>query len=116
MIKARLPENEVQRIEALQSYEILDSLPELDFDAITLIASQICNVPIALISFVDEDRQWFKSNLGLGVSETHRDYAFCAHAINTPNELFVVPDSRKDERFSDNPLVTDAPSVIFYNI
>ena len=115
MIKARLPENEVQRIEALRSYEILDSLPELDFDAITLIASQICNVPIALISFVDEDRQWFKSNLGLGVSETHRDYAFCAHAILNQENDFEVKDTSLDPRFFDNPLVTDGPQIKYYS-
>lgn len=114
MIKARIPENEVQRIEALNSYEILDSVPELDFDAITSIASQICDVPIALISFIDQERQWFKSHLGLESTETHRDYAFCAHAILDQGNIFEVNDTGSDHRFFDNPLVTDGPKIKFY--
>jgi len=114
MIKASLPENEIQRIVALKSYNILDSLPELNFEAITFIASQICSVPIALISFVDEERQWFKSHLGLEASETHRDYAFCAHAILNKDNDFEVVDTSLDTRFFDNPLVTDGPKIKFY--
>lgn len=114
MIKAAIPDNEEQRLEALKSYEILDSSPELDFDAITLIASQICQVPIALISLVDENRQWFKSHRGLDATETSRDFAFCAHAILDQENYFEVQDTSLDLRFYDNPLVTDGPKIKFY--
>ena len=88
--------------------------PEEDFDQLTLIASQICGMPIALITFLDETRQWFKSSKGLDVSETARELAFCAHAINTPDALLQVEDARKDDRFHDNPFVVGEPHVIFY--
>jgi signal transduction histidine kinase len=114
MIKAAVTDNEEQRLEALKSYEILDSSPELDFDAITLIASQICEVPIALISLVDEKRQWFKSHRGLDATETSRDFAFCAHAILDQENYFEVQDTSLDLRFYDNPLVTDGPKIKFY--
>ena len=106
--------NEADRLENLKDYQILDTLPEKDFDDITMLASEICDTPISLVSLVDDDRQWFKSNHGLGVRETPREYSFCAHAIEKPNELFIIPDSRLDERFSDNPLVHNYPNVVFY--
>jgi len=114
MIPANIPPNEAERLDVLNSYNILDSLPEKEYDAITKIASGICNTPIALVSIVDEDRQWFKSRHGLDATETPRDLAFCAHSILQPNDLFIVNDATKDERFFDNPLSTHAPNVIFY--
>ena len=114
MIKPKMPANEQQRISALNEYLLLDTLPEKDFDDITKLASQICNTPISLISLVDKNRQWFKSHHGLSAPEMSREYSFCAHAINNPEEIFIVPDSTEDERFADNPLVTGDPHVIFY--
>lgn len=114
MTVAPLPENEKERLEALREYFILDTLPEKDFDDITKLASDICGLPISTITLIDPNRQWFKSNHGLTDSETPRDLAFCAHAINKPDEIMIVPDSRMDKRFFDNPLVTGAPNVIFY--
>lgn len=114
MIKPEIPFNENERLAALAEYHILDTLPEAEFDDITKIASQICQTPISLISLVDDRRQWFKSHHGLDTTETPRDVAFCAHAINNQDEILIVPDSRRDIRFHDNPLVTDDPHVIFY--
>ncbi|MDO7173541.1 sensor histidine kinase [Mariniflexile sp. AS56] len=114
MKKAPLPENEVKRLEALNSYHILDTFPEEEYDNITKIASEICDTPMALVSLVDTERQWFKSHHGLGATETHRDYAFCAHTILEPDNLFIVSDATKDERFFDNPLITGDPHVAFY--
>ena len=108
-----MPENEAARLEALHRYRILDTEPERSFDDLTLLASHICGTPMALISLVDADRQWFKSRIGIPISETARAVSFCAHAINH-RDLFIVPDARHDERFRDNPLVTGAPEIRFY--
>ncbi|MEP7264290.1 MAG: GAF domain-containing sensor histidine kinase [Bacteroidota bacterium] len=115
MIKAEIPVYELDRLKALQEYQILDTLPESDFDDITRLASAICEVPISVISMVDKDRQWFKSRYGnVADTETPRDIAFCAHAILNPHETLVVSDSSKDERFFDNPLATGGPNIVFY--
>lgn len=113
MIPAAIPENEEQRLQRLNELGILDTLEEQAYDDLTYLASQICNTPIALVSLVDKERQWFKSHHGLDAHETPRDVAFCAHAI-LDDKTFVVEDSSKDERFNDNPLATDAPFVKFY--
>ena len=112
-IRARLPEDEEARLAALNELEILDSAPEERFDRIVRIASEAFDVPIALVSLVDRDRQWFKSCIGLDVKETPRDMAFCAHAI-LEDEVLIVPDAFLDPRFADNPLVTGEPHVRFY--
>ncbi len=109
-----LPYEENDRIIALKSYDILDSLPEPDYEAVTDLAAQICQTPIALISLLDDKRQWFKSNHGLGLRETPREFAFCSHTIATPAEPLIVADSRADERFADNPFVKGDPHVVFY--
>ncbi|MDI1316350.1 ATP-binding protein [Flavobacterium sp.] len=114
MTKALLHQDEEKRLKLLKSFCIFDSNPEKDFDNITAIASQICDTPIALISLLDENRQWFKSHHGLNVSETPKDYSFCDHAINQSEEFLIVEDARNDERFYDNPLVTGEPYIVFY--
>lgn len=113
-VAAAMPANEPARLTALRSYGLLDSDPEQVFDDVTELASLLCNTPIALVSIVDDARQWFKSTVGLDVSETPRDVAFCAHAILNPEEVFVVEDARDDHRFALNPLVTGGPEIRYY--
>lgn len=112
-MKATLLPDEPQRLESLRQYAVLDTPAEAAFDDLTELAAHICEAPIALISLIDENRQWFKSKVGLDASETSRDVAFCAHAIHQPG-LFIVPDATLDERFADNPLVTGEPRIRFY--
>jgi PAS domain S-box-containing protein len=112
-MKAPLPADEAARLEALASYHILDSAPEQSFDDLTLLASHIAQVPVALVTLVDEARQWFKSTVGTAVRETPREYAFCAWAI-LGKEVMIVPDALEDERFRTNPLVHSEPGIRFY--
>ena len=111
---ADIPSDETGRLSALRELNILDTEAEKEFDELTALAAQICSVPIALISLVDERRQWLKSRVGLNLSETSRDVAFCAHAILQPDNLMEVPDTQLDERFSCNPLVLECPKIRFY--
>jgi GAF domain-containing protein len=114
VISARKPTNESERLNALRGYELLDTESEAAFDAMTRLAATLCRVPIALVSLIDENRQWFKSQCGLpGVSSTGLDVSFCGHAI-LQNGIFEVPDALEDPRFADNPLVTGEPHVRFY--
>lgn len=104
---------EKRRLQVLWQYDLLDTLPEAVFDELTELAARICEAPIALISLVDERRQWFKSRVGTTLEETSRDISFCTHAI-TGADLFVVPDASRDKRFAQNPLVTSEPRLRFY--
>ncbi len=108
------PVNELERRRALLTYKILDTNPEKDFDDITQLASEICNSPISVITLLDENRQWFKSKIGLDLNETNRDVSFCGHAIINPNENFIIENALEDERFFDNPLVTDGLKLRSY--
>src|SRR5688572_14099891 len=110
---APLPKNEVKRLKVLWQYDVLDTVPEEVFDDLTDLAAHICEAPIALISLVDEKRQWFKSRVGVSARETTRDISFCAHAI-LQSGLFIVSDATKDPRFKHNPLVTGPQKIRFY--
>jgi diguanylate cyclase (GGDEF)-like protein len=113
MIKPEIPDNEAERLHALRTLRILDTSHEERFDRVTRMAKRMFGVSISLVSLVDKDRQWFKSTQGIEATETPRDISFCGHAINQSG-LFIVPDAIEDVRFSDNPLVTDAPGIRFY--
>lgn len=117
MQKPKSHPQENLRIKTLQSMNVLDSKPEARFDRLTQYISSVLDVPIALISLIDTDRQWFKSQIGLSedgsITETPRDISFCAHAIHNEN-VFIINDALKDERFADNPLVLDDPNIRFY--
>ena len=113
MKSPKAPINEIQRLAALKRSKLLDTTAEEVFDDITKLASQICETPFALITLVDDTRQWFKSNIGLDVSETAREISFCSHAI-LGNKLFEIPDALNDERFRKNPLVVSDPHIRFY--
>src|SRR5438876_1968397 len=112
-MSAPIPLNEVKRLKVLWQYDVLDTVPEEVFDDLTELAARICEAPIAMITLVDENRQWFKSKIGVTINETSRDISFCAHAINQ-EDLFIVPDAAKDERFANSPLVVSEPKIRFY--
>jgi GAF domain-containing protein len=105
--------NEKTRLKVLWQYEVLDTIPEALFDDLTELAARICEAPIAMISLIDEKRQWFKSKIGVSINETSRDVSLCSHAIRQ-SDLFIVPDATKDPRFAQNPLVTSDPKIRFY--
>ncbi len=113
MKKPETPANEAARLAKLNEYRVLDTLPEPAFDALTALAAHIAGVPVALVSLVDADRQWFKSRYGLDAPQTPRDVSFCGHVVASEAPL-IVEDARLDERFADNPLVTGEPRVRFY--
>ena len=106
-------DDEARRLRALQSYAVLDTDAEQAYDDLTALAAQVLGVPVALVSLIDRDRQWFKSRVGLDVSETPRSQAFCDHAIRS-QDVMVVPDATLDPRFADNPLVQGEPGIRFY--
>ncbi|WP_101925013.1 MULTISPECIES: sensor domain-containing diguanylate cyclase [Luteimonas] len=114
MIRPGVPDNEVLRQATLDAYRILDTPPEAAFDDLVAIAAAICDVPIAVVTLIDHERQWFKAKLGLDDREGARDTAFCAHAILQPQETMVVRDATEDPRFRDNPMVSGTPHVRFY--
>jgi signal transduction histidine kinase len=109
-----IPSNEQERLAALGEYQILDSEVEKEFDDLSLLASEICQTPISMITLIDSERQWFKSGAPQGKKEISRSLAFCSHAINYPRETFMIPDMRADERFSDHPFVKGEPYIVFY--
>jgi GAF domain-containing protein len=112
-MKAPLPDNESARLEALRQYHILDTAPEQVFDDITKLAAFICGAPIAIMSLIDQERQWFKSRVGMQVEQTPREQALCAHTI-LKKEILEIEDTQSDRRFADNPLVLNAPHIRFY--
>ncbi|MEC8683252.1 MAG: GAF domain-containing protein, partial [Bacteroidota bacterium] len=114
MQKPALPANEQIRLSELRQLALLHTEPDPNYDTITRLAAAICEVPIALVSLIDADKQWFKAKIGWDLCDTARDISFCAHAILQPREITIIPDSRLDERFKGNPLLTSDYPVIFY--
>ncbi|MCK8519938.1 GAF domain-containing sensor histidine kinase [Aquimarina sp. D1M17] len=116
MIAPKIPTNEFQRQKAVEKYGLLDTLPEESFDSITRLISYICNVPIALITLLDNDRNFLKSHHGIPFNESPREISFCGHAINSEEPIMIVEDSRKDERFHDNPLVEEHGAIFYAGV
>ncbi len=114
MKKPLIPDNEVERLKDLQSHQLLNGLPDEDYDLITKLASDICGTSISFITLIDSKKQVFKSRQGINLKETSRDISFCAHAINTLGKLLIVNDANLDERFKENPLVIKDPKITFY--
>jgi len=116
MIAPKKPENEEKRLEAVHEYNLLNTLPEKDFDTITELLASICEVPISLITLLDTDRNFLKSHYGIPINESPRDISFCGHAILDDNEIFIIEDARIDERFEDNPLVKDNMAIFYAGV
>lgn len=114
MLAPPIPANEDARLAALRRYNVLDSESEQSFDDLLLVATAICGTPMAAVSLIDADRQWFKARVGIGVPQTPRDESFCAHALERPDQVLHVPDASADPRFADYPAVTGADHVRFY--
>jgi GAF domain-containing protein len=114
MPAADLPPDEEARLKALHELDLLDTEPEAEFDELVRRAAEATGAPVAVITLVDEARQWFKARVNLEMESSDRDLSFCAHVILTPGDLTVVPDTLDDERFSDNLLVTEDPNIRFY--
>jgi GAF domain-containing protein len=113
-MKNTVHSREEKRLASLKELEILDTQPEALFDHVVQIAASLCDVPISLVTLVDEDRQWFKANIGLeGVSQTPREVSFCTHTIEQ-DDISEIPNAKEDPRFADNPLVTSNPEIQFY--
>lgn len=113
MIKPTFPPDEKQRLAAVKSYHLLDTLPERDFDNITALTANICDTPIALVTLLDSDRNFLKSHYGLSINESPRDTSFCGHAILDESDVFIVQDARIDPRFQDSPLVRDMQAIFY---
>ena len=109
-----LPHNEAERLAALESYNIFDTAEEKDFDALASLASAICQVPIALVTFIDEKRQWFKAHHGTDITENSRKLSFCTHLLASSDDVMIVPDATQDDRFAENPVVTGPTKIMFY--
>ncbi|MAP54819.1 GAF domain-containing sensor histidine kinase [Altibacter sp.] len=116
MISPTLPKNEQERLRAVKSYNLLDTLPEQDFDNITALVASICDVPISLVTLLDADRNFLKSHYGIPFNESPRDISFCGHAILDESNIFIVEDARKDKRFKDNPLVTEQGAIFYAGV
>lgn len=116
LIAPKFPVDEQQRLEALRSYHLLDTLPEKDFDNITALTANICNVPISLVTLVDAERNFLKSHYGIPFNEAPRDTSFCGHAILEESNIFIVEDARKDPRFQDNPLITEMEAIFYAGV
>jgi hypothetical protein len=116
LIKPQIPDNEQERLNALKSYYLLDTLPEKDFDNITALTASICDVPISLVTLLDADRNFLKSHYGVDLSESPRDLSFCGHAILDETDIFIIEDATKDPRFKDNPLVTEMMAVFYAGV
>ncbi|HBE51870.1 MAG TPA: hybrid sensor histidine kinase/response regulator, partial [Cyanobacteria bacterium UBA11369] len=112
-MKTTLPDNEAERLAAIRHYQIIDTDPESAFDDLARLAAHICGTPIALINLIDGNRQWFKSKLGLDVTEMPRDFGLCPQCIEQ-GDILVIPDTLADDRFAKNPVVTAAPHIRFY--
>ncbi|MGB3592415.1 MAG: GAF domain-containing sensor histidine kinase [Nonlabens sp.] len=116
MIVPEIPLNEAKRQEAVEKYKLLDTMPEESYDNITSIVSSICKAPIALITLIDRERNYFKAKLGVDINEAPRDLSFCSHAINQDDDIMIVPDARKDVRFIDNPIVDEFKTVFYAGV